>query len=308
MTNKRSTRIKSGAFLYNNDMDSPVDLNFQRLRRQELERRYLYKLYELSIERQIYLAKKEEMISALGITCDEWIDATNGLLDKDLVKKIASGVVQITPEGNKEVEKIMALDYEALEYRILQKLVENGVDNYTYDDELADSLSIPKEYLRVFLIDFDKKGWINVMVDGTIQLCAAGVTAFHKGEKQSGSTGGVNNFTINARDVAFQNQTQNSTQNVHQVKITNNPDFNSAVDAVVNLIKESSLNNFKKEDLLTDVERIKNLAQLEPSQELVEHAKSKINYLETAIKGTELVTKLAPYLPQLYAYFESLVR
>ncbi|HEX8196260.1 MAG TPA: hypothetical protein VF571_08735 [Pyrinomonadaceae bacterium] len=168
------------------------------------------------------------------------------LSNRNLVKSIAFGLVQITGDGIKGAERIMALNYEELEYRILQKLVEKGVNSETYDEELAESLSISKEYLRVFLTDFYKKDWIGMIVGGTIQLYPAGFTAFHKWEKQNQQniSNNINNLTFNAPVTGFQNQTQNSTQNVHQVNITNNPDFNSAVDAIVSLITDPNRPNF----------------------------------------------------------------
>lgn len=289
-----------------------TDLNIARLKMRELERRYLLELYKLSNRKQFALICKDQIISSLGITDDEWRDVQERASDKGLVKRNSFETVQITELGIEETEKIMSSDYEKQLYLVLKKVTEDCRYNGGMErSEVAKLLSIGAEDLDNILFDFKEKGWVKLTFS-SVEATPAGINAFNKWEERNQQpqniSGNINNFTFNASVTGFQNQTQNSVQNLYQVNITNDFDFNAAMEAIISLIRESSISNFKKEDLISDLERIKNLAETEPSKELVEHAKSRINYLETALKGTELAAKLAPYIPQLYAYFEGLVR
>jgi hypothetical protein len=201
----------------------------------------------------------------------------------------------------------MARNYQELEYRILEILVENGRNSNEL--EVANSLSVSKEQLNVFLSNFYDNKWIGRVVGGGIQLLPKGIEAFGKwNSSYSTQAGGDIYETHNYGNPVIQIGGQGNTQNVVISHTTNNPEFDSAIKALLEAINTSNLSNDDKEEYLRDVQTINNLALKEPSPQIVERAKSKIDYLTTAIKATDLAVKIAPYIAPLYAYFESLIK
>ena len=97
---------------------------------------------------------------------------------------------------------------------------------------------------------------------------------------------------------------QNNTQNLTITNTINNPEFNSAIQSITELVKASTLNKYQKEDLISDLQRIEQLAKEKPTPELVEHAKSKILTLDNAIKGTELAVKVGQHIPTILNFFQ----
>ena len=206
----------------------------------------------------------------------------------------------------------MERTYPENEYLVLKTIYDackennyNGIDPFSLEEKVG----LDEYELNMILLGIEKKDLLSNKSTGTYVINHKGMEYLARYENPLQNAGGNNNFTFNAPVGAFQHQTQHSTQNVNQqVNINNDADFNSAIGSIISLIEDSSLANFKKEDLISDIERIQNLAQTQPTPELVEHAKSKINYLETAMKTTDLAMKASNYFSQIYAFFDELIR
>jgi hypothetical protein len=94
-----------------------------------------------------------------------------------------------------------------------------------------------------------------------------------------------------------QNNTQNNIQNI-------NPDFEKAIDELLSLIENSSLNKLQKINAKSDVQLIRDLADLERSPEVIELANSKIEAVKEVISMTADMTSLGMVLiPVLQAAF-----
>jgi hypothetical protein len=75
------------------------------------------------------------------------------------------------------------------------------------------------------------------------------------------------------------------------------------------LIQQSDLNDLDKEDILKDVERVKELAAKEQTPDTLQRIDKRIGMvksgIETAEKGGELLTKVTPYLVALWQLITS---
>jgi len=85
---------------------------------------------------------------------------------------------------------------------------------------------------------------------------------------------------------------------------SNDPKIDETISAVVRLIQESGLNSLDKEDVLKDVERLKELTTKEQTPDTLQRIEKRIDMvksgIETAEKGGELLTKVTPYLVLLW--------
>jgi len=275
---------------------------------------YLQKVFELTGGHPLNGVHCRVLATELGISNEEQDKVFYYLKEKDLVKHFMQGKVILTARGIDELEKFMEKTYAEKELLVLKKIYEMGKNNPRRDVnyfDLPHYMDVDSNELSTIVDELHRKKFLGDASDECVRISPKGVE-FLEGKSNSPNLinrDNINNFNFHAPVGAFQNQTNNSSQNVNQpINITDNSDFNTAIESLTELVKTSSLSNFKKEDLITDIERIQNLAKLEPSSELVEHAKSKINYLDTAIKATDLAAKASPYFPQIYAYFEKLLQ
>jgi hypothetical protein len=86
--------------------------------------------------------------------------------------------------------------------------------------------------------------------------------------------------------------------NSQSVTITNttNPDFAAAINSIIGLVRDSSISELDKEDIIADAERLHQLSQKEPSPDVVDRAKKKFDLLKSALEVGELAVKAGPYL------------
>lgn len=283
----------------------------------DLRRLYLHKVYELTNGNSKEGVSWKDLASELGISKEEENKTYYYLKDKGLVKSIFQGQVSITTQGIDEVEKNMERTYAEKELLVLKTIYEMGKNspgNEVFFNDLKKAVNMPYDDLVTIITElYDGKRYLGESSDETVKISPEGMEFLENSRnshnQNSSATNIVNTFYGSVTNLQQQTHYSNQTFN-RSISTVNNSDFNSAIGSILEIIKSSSLNNFKKEDLISDLERIQQLAEAEnePSRELVEHAKSKISYLETAIKATDLATKILPYFPQLYAYFEGLIK
>ncbi len=92
-------------------------------------------------------------------------------------------------------------------------------------------------------------------------------------------------------------------ENSQTVVQTNNPGFDEAIRSLFDLIQASNLDQDNKEELVGEVVALNKLANKELTPENYEKAKLRISVLELLLKGADLTSKAAQYLPAVYAYF-----
>lgn len=226
----------------------------------------------------------------------------------------------ITTKGLVEVRKLMASNYAEREYSVLESIYELG--NRTPEEmvlisDLTTALHMSPREIYPIINDLEKRKKLIGGIEQAVWIVPAGIEEIERiRENPEKATENfpanvTNNYntTINAPVGAFQQNTQHSTQIVSQTaNITNNPEFDKAVNSILQLIKNSSIEKDEKEELNKEVENINNLATKEPSQSVLERAKLRISFLETLLKAADLFGKAAPYLPAVYGYFEGLTK
>src|SRR5712692_4000527 len=85
-------------------------------------------------------------------------------------------------------------------------------------------------------------------------------------------------------------QGSGNVQNVNNT-VTNNPDFDKAIAATVEVIKASGLSDDEIEELQGEVARLNRLMLSEPKPGLLERAKARIDVIKLGLAGTQaLVT------------------
>jgi hypothetical protein len=277
---------------------------------QEQKLQFLKNIYGLAdgvAYRQVEMSK---VTSALKLPGEQAIAIMVQLKNKELAD-FPFGYALITPDGIEEIDKHMAQTYAEKEFLVLKtihEMSENSPSKAVKYGDVYNALGMSNEDFHEIITElYDRKKYLGPTYDEHLKLSPSG-KEFLQGRSNLYQSGSINNIThINAPVGNLQQFTNNSNQAFTQNNITN-PEFNDAITSIIELVKSSAISNFKKEDLISDIERIKQLSETEPSPELVEHAKTKINYLEMAFKGTELATKVAPYFPQIYAFFEGLIK
>lgn len=280
--------------------------------------KFLITLYLLSDKTVGQEINREKIFDIIGTNFDERRQIPGILANERFVEWKNHIQISISLKGIIGVEKLMESTYAEREFSVLEaiyRISNKKPEEMVLINDLAKALEMSFYEINPILNDLENRKGLIGSIEDTVWILPAGIEEIEKIKRNperptdNFPANVTNNYTFNAPVGAFQNNTLNSTQNVNQkIAVNNNSDFNAAIESILDLVKISSLANFKKEDLISDIERIKQLAENEPSSELVEHAKSKIDYLEKAIKTTDLAIKITPFIPQLYAYFEGLAK
>jgi hypothetical protein len=97
---------------------------------------------------------------------------------------------------------------------------------------------------------------------------------------------------------------QTGNQNIQNVVVNINPDFNEAVSNLLELIRSSTLEELKKDDAIEALERVTKLAQKEKTPDVIEAATKRLTLLKTAFEVVKLSAQAAPYLQYLYHWFQ----
>ncbi len=209
-----------------------------------------------------------------------------------------------------EDEKMAEKNYAENELLVLKTIYDLGKNlpmGAVMVSDIAKKLRMPYSELNEYLNELEeRKGLIENFSDEAVKVAPKGKEFLQGKSNLPGNI--TSGHTYNTNIYAPSNNQIGGQGNVQNAQIILHPEFDNAIKSITNLIKESSLTQFKQADLISNIEHIKQLQSSEPSVELVEHAKSKVDYLGIAVKGTDLAVKIAPYLPALYAYFESLIK
>ena len=281
----------------------------RKLTFQELQRAYLLKLYELTDGNAFQDIERSVLNESLGITEQKESELLVYFKYGNLIEFTFSGA-NLQPEGIIFAEEYMAQDYADKELLVLKTIYEMGKNkpkrDVLYVDLLYSNATFKDDELNSIIEELERKGFLGKASDECVRISPQGME-FIEGKSNMPnhqSSRDVYNTYINAPS----NNLIGGKSNTQNAQINLNPEFDNAIKSIVDLIQASSISGFKKDDLLSNVEHIKQLPSSEPSVELVEHAKSKINYLDAAVKGTDIAVKVVPYLPALITYFEGLIK
>lgn len=99
----------------------------------------------------------------------------------------------------------------------------------------------------------------------------------------------------------------NNTQTVNVTNVTQDSEFDKAIQGILEVIKTAPIPEEDKEELTNDVKALNNLA-VKATPDAAERAKLRLQVLEISLKAADLAVKTAPYLPAIYAFFEGLTK
>ena len=218
--------------------------------------------------------------------------------------------VRILPPGIEKAEELLNMQMVEKERLVLKKIYDLGGPthlDWVPIDRLQKELGMNFRELNGILLDFErKKGWAEGP-DEAIGLTPAGVREYENpgADARSGGTTIHNVFHAPVQGGFIQGGQGHTQHNVY----SNNPKIDEAIGAVVKLIQESNLGDLDKEDILKDVERVKELAAKEQTPDTLQRIEKRIGMvksgIETAEKGGQLLVKVTPYLVALWQLITS---
>lgn len=141
--------------------------------------------------------------------------------------------------------------------------------------------------------------------NGAIWMTPRGIAELEKPVAPTFTSPVTHNTTnINAPNTG--NVQTGGAGNVQNIRVTNNPDFDNSIRAILELLQSAHLNEDVRDDVIRDVHTVNRIAIDDPSAQGAERAMAKLSYIETALKGADIALKIAPYLPHLYSFFQNL--
>lgn len=214
-------------------------------------------------------------------------------------------IVRIKSKGIIQAEELSKMQMVEKERLVLQKIYDLGGPTHTDwvpIDKLSKELGMPFRELNGILLDFErKKGWVEGP-DEAVGLTPAGVREVENpgGDTRGGGTTIQNIFHAPVQGGFIQGGQGHTQHNVY----SNNPKVDETINTVLRLVQQSGLNALDKEDVLKDVERLKELISKEQTPDTLQRIEKRIGMvktgIETAEKGGELLVKVTPYLVTLW--------
>jgi hypothetical protein len=192
------------------------------------------------------------------------------------------------------------MSYEEKEFLVLKALFEKTKDTDVTAAKLAKLIAVPENDIYYIFKDFERKGWTAEYFVNTARITEMGVTALNKWDSIHAPTNPVS-YTINVHGDNNSPIVQGSGNT--QIIQTSNPDFDKSIRALLEIIRDSSILDEDKDELASELEAINKLANKEQTAYSLEKAKFRLGLLDTALKGADLFSKAAPYLPAIYLYF-----
>lgn len=272
----------------------------------ELRRRYLLKVYELSggdLRKDIYQKEPEE---ELGFSDEEAKITKTYLFKKGMIEGSMVNHFRITTGGLDEAERIMKATFVENERRVLQKLyVERDRRNTSPHEpkELANELNIDIREVYDILAELEKQDLISG-VDQAVWIIPAGIKLIESGGQPAGAAVPNISFTTNVHGPMYggvQQGVHGNTQNIsNQIG-----SFDEAANKLLSLIENSDLTTANKIIVAGDVQTLIQLNKLEKTPEVKEAAKLKLSSLDKALSlSADLYTLAVPLLPIFLAPFK----
>lgn len=276
----------------------------------QLRIRYLQKVYDLTGGNTGKGANRKQLDTELGITEDEDMAILNYLAGKGLAHWHSPISAGITAKGIDEVERIMAESYAEKERRVLRRIYDLGGPSHTewvLLTDLSRDIGISTRELYQILNDLEHRKGLIGSVDQAVWMVPAGIELIESGGQRTGASTPGASFTTNIHGHNYggiQQGGQGNTQNITLTN-TNNPDFDSALATIVEMIRASSMPDDDKKELEDELGKVNKLALKEPTPGLLEKAKSRLDMVKLGLQGTELALKAAPHLGTAWEFLRN---
>jgi len=273
---------------------------------EEKRKRVLLSLYQLTQASPHVDVDELEKVADVG---NDYYDILRyiGGPAKGWLKK-SNMVVRITAEGIDRAEELIKMQMVEKEGMVLQKIYDLGGPSHTDMvpfNTLERELGMEFDDLNRILLDFERnRGWVGGP-DEAVELTPAGVREVENssGDSRHGGTTIQNIFHAPVQGGFIQGGSGHVQHNTY----TNNPKFDETITALTRLIQEANIDSADKEDIIKDVERVKELAAREKNPDSLERINRRIDMIKTGIeaadtveKGGQLLLKTTPYLVLLW--------
>ena len=274
--------------------------------------RLIIALYELRAEKGEHVKTEElrkradvgtdfyPLLRELGVHGRGWLEHRNL-------------VVRIRPAGTERAEELTKMQMAEKERRVLQKIYDLGGPTHTDMvpfDTLERALGMEFDELNKILLDFERRrGWVEGP-DEAVELTPAGVREVENpsSEARAGVTTIQNVFHGPVQGGFMQGGIGNVQHNAY----ANNPNVDEMIGALTKLIQEAQIEAADKEEILADIERLKQLASKPQTADSLKRISRRIDMIKTGIsaaetveKGGKLLLKATPYLSALWQILTS---
>ena len=282
---------------------------------QELGRRYLLKIYELSAGGLHDEVDHKQLESELEYSSEEMRSAYRYLFDKGWVdSQCRVPCVRITTPGIEEAARIMAQTYAAKEFRVLKTIYEtkhkafNGwVDLNDLERELPD---IPRQELYMILKDLEERKGLIDSIDQAVWIAPAGIEELEQAERDPNHSTQyfpaqiINNYTLNVQGDNKANIQQGGQGNT-QTNIVIGSDFEQAIKQLLTGIEQSqTLAPIQKIRTKGDIQTLNELALMEKTPEIIEEAETRVTAIQSVLSTTaDLVSLGTVVIPIVRAAF-----
>lgn len=259
----------------------------------------------------------DDLAEATGLDAFELDSVLEYLVSKNLVRKESSNF-SITRAGISEVEAMSRQETPAQRrFRVLEKiydLADGNTSAMPLYETIEKETQIDPDTMTGILRYLDQMQLIE-MGGEWARITARGINQVERIRHDPGQATQyfppnvtVHNTTVHGHNYGgIQSGGQGNTQNI---TLTNNPDFERNLSGLIELLRASNISQVDKDDLIHDVERVKQLAQQKDEPRALEKAQKRLDAIKTGIEavdsGGELIGKALPYITAAWQFLTTL--
>lgn len=252
---------------------------------------FLLGLFEMGGGNPLQEVPTEELGKKIGMFEPEIADVGLYLKEEGLIGFYSFGRINITHEGRKFVEKIMAETHSQKERRVLEAMAETGrmSNNLIVFADIAKRLGMTNGELSMFCNGLEEKGYINFPGGDLLQMKTAGYQALEP-QKPPVPTNVMNIAGNNYGAAAMGSHITQSVSN----------EFNEAITSLHQLVQALSIED--KDEALDNIDALNTLAAREPTTGRLDKIKLAFKGIETSLAGAGALEKAKPYLSSIWNY------
>lgn len=166
--------------------------------------------------------------------------------------------------------------------------------------KLANLIGLPQDQVATAVRYLDKHLLVNLHPDGSaVWMTPRGMAEV---EKPSAPHFAVTHNTTNINAPNLGNVMTGGSGNTQTISI--NPNFDKAINNLLQLVQSSSLEPNDKEELTDEIIKVNHLASKEPSPRLLEKLQSRLGIIKAGITASGLLMKATPFLETVWHYIK----
>lgn len=282
-----------------------MDLRQEKIKREN----FLVALWELHAGNYGHDVSTKEACQRIGIDYDtEGSIVGQYLYRAGLVKWGSFEWICLTPDGIKEVERIVESRYAEQEDRVLRRIYDMGgvrhMDEVMIDDLVKELRMEYREVNRILIELEERKGLIDAD-EVSVKMNPVGMEYIEGGGRRAASAAPNITYQTNIHGSNYGGIQQGGRGNVQNIMLTNNPDFDKALASLIEMIRSSSIPDDDKQEIQDELAKVNKLALREPALGLLDRARSRLEVVKLALTGTDIAIKAAPHIKTLWDLIEA---